>query len=137
MQPFAPITLGWDGVEYVIPANRVLMAIATVESTITLQELAAGARTGNVPLAKLATAYAGVLRYAGANAEKVTPESVYAGMFGSAIKQEAVALATIGLINMMIPKQATLNTGAKKGNGLADAVKSSRKPTRPQLAANG
>lgn len=96
---FQPVTLGWQGKSYTLPANRVLGAVARIEEVITLAELAKHASGGNAPLARLAQAYGSVLRYAGAD---VADDEVYAGMFGGEEARELVSAAVQGLLGMMI-----------------------------------
>ena len=66
MSIFEEVVLSWDGVEYKIDPERVMGAIAKVEEIITLRELSEYAQKGDAPMAKLAMAFASVLRYAGA-----------------------------------------------------------------------
>jgi hypothetical protein len=130
MALFDPVTLHWDGRVYSIPPNRVLGAIARVEDTVTLYELYGYSKRGTAPLAKLATAFGGLLRYAGANVED---DAVYVGMFSSADNQNAVTTALNVLLSLMVPKSA-LGGGTSEGNGLAASAaanKSRRSTKRP------
>jgi hypothetical protein len=143
MSVFDDIALGWAGKKYVIPARKVLGAIARIEEVMTLQELLRFVQDGNFPMAKIARAYAYVLRYAGA---EITDEEVYEGMFphgGATTNPQEVALMALqGLMEMMIPPSvkhrtegtapaAVLEPGEKEaplGNSPATA-KPSSKPT--------
>lgn len=78
MKGFEDVTIGWDGKEYVIPANKQLMLIAKLEATL-------GGETGRQAVevltqpsgpsyAVLAMSYGAALRYAGAN---VSDDEIY------------------------------------------------------------
>jgi hypothetical protein len=97
MALFEPVSLSWGGIEYSIPANRMMRAIAKVEEVITLQQL------GNpdaVPMAKISMAYGTLLRYAGA---PVTDEAVYEAMFVDGASTPMTATQT--LLTLMLPKR--------------------------------
>jgi hypothetical protein len=99
MSVFEEISLTWEGVEYKIESTKVMGAIARIEEVITLKELGEYAQTGNVPMAKLAMAFASVLRYAGA---RVQDDQVYSAMFD--VDGQNSAMASIStLLTMMIP----------------------------------
>jgi hypothetical protein len=100
MSAFADQKLTWAGKEYVIPARKLLGAIARVEEVITLRELIGFLGAGQFPLAKISQAYGAVLRYAGAD---LADEEIYEGMFADGSAQVATALAMQGLMEMMIP----------------------------------
>lgn len=93
------VQFGWAGRDYVIPANMVLSAICVIEDTITLGELSSGRQ----PAAKIATAYAAMLNFAGA---RVGSEDVYAGMFGDSPSATSVDQAAAGLLKIMLPRDA-------------------------------
>jgi hypothetical protein len=61
-----PVTLTWGADEFIIPPNRILVAIARVEDVITFTELADASQRGAYPLGKIASTYGNLLRYAGA-----------------------------------------------------------------------
>lgn len=129
--PFSEVKLRYEGVEYVIPPDRVLMAIARVEEVLTVDELVKYAARGSAPMAKLSMAYGTVLRYAGAN---VTDSEVYRSMFN--INQlNATVAAVNGLLQMMIPPDA-LNGSAPSGNDQAAAASSSKKPIKQRSRAS-
>jgi hypothetical protein len=111
MAIFEEIRLRWDGREFVVTPDRVMACIAKIEDHITLVELKGYAERGTAPLGKLASAFAAVLRHAGA---RVTDEEVYAGMFRSGAM----------LLLMMIPPQS-----------LQDAVAGEDAPTGKVRAA--
>lgn len=120
MAIFDSRTVVWRGTEYVIPATRIMGAIATIEEVITLVELSTSMKEGKPPLHKIAKAYAGVLRYAGA---KATDEEVYAGMFANGLNPDQILAATYGLMELMIPKQPLPAAPgvASQGNALPGA----------------
>jgi hypothetical protein len=130
MSIFQPITLEWRGRPYVIPADRVMKAIAIVENHITLLELQRAAVNGSAPLAKVANAFADVITFAGGN---VLGEEVYAGMFGEDADVQQVQLAVITLLQMMVPpdaaKLARSPDAAKKSPAAAQSSK--RRTKRP------
>jgi hypothetical protein len=106
---FDDIKLGWKGKTYIIPPRKVIEAIAIVEEIITLQELTEYARRGSAPIARLASAYARVLEFAGC---KVDASEVYEGMFDGALS-DTIATSINTLLMMMIPPRirAALNAG--------------------------
>lgn len=111
---FNPTTLVWNEKEYLIPANRMMGAIASIEEHITLNELhETSQRRNTIKLASLAGAYAAALQYAGA---KVSQEDVYKGIFaqggvGSSFIIEAVQT----LILMMVPP-TSVTKGSEAGS---------------------
>lgn len=129
MSIFDDIRLKWDGVEYVIPHNRVLRAIAAVEEVATFDEFNNFAKRKTAPLAKIAMAYGVLLRFAGAN---VSDDDVYHGMFlnGGATMAQTVS----AVLAMMIPNERILLSGGKSEGNVqgeaASATASSKKRTR-------
>ena len=128
MAIFSEVVLGWDGADYVIPAERVLGAIATVEQVITLSEIAAYHQRGTAPMAKLAQAFGCVLRYAGA---KVGDDEVYAGMLRGGDSQAVAVSSVTTLLQMMLPPASIGAKAAPQGNGRRAGRRSSRSATRP------
>ena len=120
-QIFEDIVLKWgpkkeDGrqPEYKIPSNRVMMAIAVIEEHVTLAELGSVMRSGRVPMAKLAGAYAALLRYAGCD---VTHEQVYAQLFSdtnNGVSSSAISGIVTGLLMMMMPKSVIEKAGTEE-----------------------
>ena len=99
MSIFEEVTLSWKGEDYKIPPDRIMGAIAKIEDVITLKELSDFAIKGDAPMAKMAIAYATVLRYAGA---KVNEAEVYSAMFD--VGHNTNILTCINaLLTMMIP----------------------------------
>lgn len=103
---FEDIVLQWPpregGKQYTIPSNRVMGAIARIEDQITLAELTDQNR--RAPLAKVASAYASVLRYAGARG--IADDEVYAEIFPDLESAEALQMAVANLLLMMMPPDA-------------------------------
>jgi hypothetical protein len=94
---FEQVELTWRGDPYVIPPKRVLAAIEQVERVITLGELA---NPTQLPLARLARAYATLLRFAGCS---VRDDEVYAALW-TEDDRNAATLVT-ALIDVMVPRK--------------------------------
>lgn len=102
MPVFEDVKLAWKGGELVIPPERVLRAIVLVEDVLTLGELGRCMVSGTLPLARIASAYGVLLRYAGA---KVTDDEVYEGMFAKSEMQQQAMRAVFALQQLMIPPE--------------------------------
>lgn len=130
---FDPISLRWKGKDFTIPANRVLMAIASVEDVLPLHRITAMASTGEVNLARISMAYGAVLRFAGA---EVADEDVMSVLVSTPSEAQTAATALQALLLMMIPKD--LRGGgatAQSGKELRKQTSSSsRKRTRQSSA---
>jgi len=98
MSIFEEVGLKWDGVEYVVPADKVMGLVETIEDIITLEELHSSA---GVKRMKLARAFAAALSYAGA---KVSADEVYTGMFGSKAGISTGSAIT-AILSLMIPPE--------------------------------
>lgn len=126
MAIFEPITLTWQGKEYVIPPDQVMRGIAKVEDIITLVQISRCFENRDLPLAKISQAYGVILRHAGA---RVADEEIYSELFGSGELQQRAVQAINTLQMMMIPPEHL-----RKGNpGKAAAgakVPSSKKPSK-------
>mgnify|MGYP001583113600 CR=1 FL=1 len=132
MSRFEDIKLEWGGKKYTIHSNNVMRAIAIIENTVTIHELHAFAARGSAPMAKLAIAYADVIKFAGGD---VTSTDVYASMFSG--NNADVPNAVQGLLHMMLPPATS--EAAKAGpskKSQADAV-SSKKRTKQQSVKTG
>lgn len=108
---FEPITLNWEGRDYIIPADQVMRAICVIEDHITVQQLL---RPDAVPMGKLAMAYTALLRFAGAT--KVREAEVYSAILGDG---NAAVAATQALVMMMIPPEHLRAKGEVKGKAKA------------------
>lgn len=94
---FESVEIVWKGKSYTIPPNKVLRAIAKIEDVITLQHLS---NQDAVPMAKVALAFAALLRFAGA---RVSDDEVYEELFDH---HGASALAVINmLLSLILPKK--------------------------------
>lgn len=112
MGSFDDFKVSWAGKDYVIPAKRRMQAIAAVEDFVTLSDLC----NGKPRFAKLAQAYAALLRQAGARLED---DEVYLGMFGPREEDSESSDATaalIGLLSLMLPpsEMAKLKEGSAR-----------------------
>jgi hypothetical protein len=111
MAIFEEVRLAWSGTELVIPADRVLRAIAAVEDVLTLGELGRCMVAGTLPLARISMAYGALLRHAGA---KVSDEEVYDGLFAKSELQQQALKAVFVLQNLMIPPAHLRKPAAEK-----------------------
>lgn len=116
---FEDFKIAWHGVEYVIPSDRVLPAIARVERIITAVELLRQIEdTGAVSMSRLSMAFGSLLRYAGA---RVTDDEIYSGMFGGEEPQRLILTTIEALLALMIPpgrKQAQAEGNGKMGEAV-------------------
>lgn len=129
MGAFDDIKLTWADKEYVIPANRVLGAVARIEDVITLTELSRFGGRNTAPMAKIAMAFGAVLRYAGAT---ITDDEVYGQMFTGENRAQQIVDSVSVLISMMVPP--VREGEPSQGNAVPAASTSSKKPTRPRSA---
>ncbi len=124
---FESVTLKFNAEAYRIEPDKVMRAIAIVEDIITLDELVRYHERGTAPMAKLAMAYAALVRYAGG---ACTDAEVYESMFRGG-NQSAVSASIGTLLAMMIPKTIEAPTAAPvKGNARKSDKRSSKKPTK-------
>lgn len=102
---FSDVTLEWRGEEYVIPCDRVMRLIATVEEHIGIQDLAT---PDGIKLTKLAQGYAAALAYAGCKpASKDTPleEEIYLALFDAGRADAVASTLATGIIMLMVPPE--------------------------------
>lgn len=95
---FNELNLTWKGTDYTVPADNILRLIAKVEDVITLNELYSYSQKGAAPLAKLATAFGIILRYAGC---KVSDDEIYKTIVNG--ETNAATVATHTILGMMLP----------------------------------
>jgi hypothetical protein len=124
---FEEVTLTWKGADYTVSPDRVMGLIATVEDVITLSELG---RSASPKLAKLSTAYAVALRYAGCS---VTSEEVYAACFSDAATM--VERLVSSLLLLMIPP-AELKEKMQKASEPTTGSAAKKKTTERQSKAH-
>ena len=124
MSVFQPVEFEWEGEVFTIPAHGVLATIADIESIVTFMELAlAMSNPERVPLARLSQVYSIALRHAGA---AVTPEEIYAGLFGDDHTRQTVTAAIGVLVVMMSPPGSlSINTKAPTKGGARAQKKTS------------
>lgn len=116
MALFEEVKLEWGGKEFAIAPDRVMRAIALVEEIVTIPELAREMQSGEFRCARLAEAYAALLRYAGARASQ---EEVYAVLFPSLGGDQTlrIASAVMTLLSMMVPPAAWKKTASAEEAG--------------------
>lgn len=129
MSLFQPYTIHWAGRDHVIPADRIMRAIAVVEEHVTLHELmdVMGQRR-TVKMVTMAQAYGALLRFVGV---EITDEEVYVAFFAGGDGAELMFSAVRGLQMLMIPPQPA--KGAPEGKARGEkkaAAPSSGKPSR-------
>ena len=137
MALFESQSLMWKGETYVIPSDRMLGAIATIEEHFTIMEMLAASH-GRPPLVKISRAFAALLRYAGC---KVSDEEMYRSIFDpQANIMERIEAALVTFLLMMTPP-AQLSTsqakGAASGNRRAASRPSKRSTRRRSASAAG
>lgn len=123
---FDPVKISWKGTTHVIPPDQVLRSIATVEEVITLDELLSFHSRRSAPLAKLAMAFAALLR--SINVE-CSDDEVYTSMF-SVEQQSSSQGAIVVLLSLMIPKDIPTTGSAPQGNAPSAGRASSRRTTK-------
>lgn len=111
MAVFDDVRLYWRGAEIIIPAHRVLGAIARIEDHLTLFDLQAMQVTGKAKLTKLASAFAAVVRYADPRAV-VSDDEVYGALFSNDEEEGAKVGTALGdLLKMMVPPERLVPKG--------------------------
>lgn len=125
---FDPIEMRWMGQEVVIPANRVLKAIAAVEDVLPLDRIVKMAETGHVHIAKVSMAYGAVLRYAGV---RVTDEEVFSRFIGVPAEAPEMIRTLQALLMMMLPRDM------KGGSADAPQGKELRRPASASSKKRG
>jgi hypothetical protein len=131
---FEDVKITWKGDEYVIPSQHMMRVIARIEDHITLRELMESMSNGSPKFAKIAGAYASVLRFAGCN---VDDQDVYDGMLNGADEKSdegmsVIAQALTGLLSMMMPPKAL----QQKTVEVNSSGESSRRPHSPRAEAS-
>lgn len=131
---FEDVKLTWKGDEYVIPSQHMMRVIARIEDHITLRELMESMSNGSPKFAKIASAYASVLRFAGC---AVDDQEVYEGMLSGTDEKSPegmsiIAQALTGLLSMMMPPK-TLQQKTVEVNSSGE---SSRRPPSPKAGAS-
>lgn len=135
MAVFQEIRLSWDGREFVIPAERVLGAIAEVEEVVTLPEILM-MMGGKMTMAKLSRAYGALLRYAGAS---LSDDEVYGGLIKHGKTFEQMKTACVALCGLMIPPDKLTEAPASGNLSRAKAARSrlSKRSTKRRSVTAG
>lgn len=104
---FEEFGITWQGVEYVVPPEKVMGLIEVVEDVITIEELHA---QSGLKRSKLSKAFAAIINYAGG---KVTQEDVYNSLF---LSDHGASLTNIiqSLLILMIPPEHLQTEKPKK-----------------------
>lgn len=109
MDGFQDVTLSWQGVEYVVPANDQMRLIAVIEDALMdstgTPAVAVLSRRGGPSQSRLSVAYAAALRHAGA---KVSDQEVYLTLQADIADQNLeiqtkIQVATLGLLAILSP----------------------------------
>ena len=132
---FDPIEMRWMGKDVLIPANRVLRAIAAIEEILPLDQVVRMGVTGHVHIAKCSMAYGAVLRYAGV---EVTDEEVYSRFVGVPAEAPEMVRTLQALLMMMLPRDLKgASADAPKGKAVRRrASASSKKAGKSSSAAD-
>jgi hypothetical protein len=101
---FDDVKIEWKGRQYTIPSRNMMRAIALIEDHVTMPELQRYGERNTAPVSRLSSAFASVLRFAGAPG--VRDEDVYDAMFSGGDDAAAVATSVQVLLAMMVPKSA-------------------------------
>jgi hypothetical protein len=98
---FDDVKIEWKGRQYTIPSRNMMRAIALIEDHVTMPELQRYGERNTAPVSRLSSAFASVLRFAGAPG--VRDEDVYDAMFSGGDDAAAVATSVQVLLAMMVP----------------------------------
>lgn len=135
MAVFEEVRLTWNGVDYVIPPDRMMRCIAMIEEIITLAELHRDMAARRPRLAKLAQSFGAVLRYAGAAA---TDDEVYAAMYKSGKDMhEQITGTTHTLLMLMMPPASLKMRGGAVGKLAGTGARLSSRRTKQRSRAGG
>jgi hypothetical protein len=124
---FLPVKISWKGVEYEIPANRMMGCIALIEEITTLPFLSKCLATGEMPYAKISMAISAVLRYAGAD---VSEEQAYLEMFKGENRRVQAHATLLTLLKMMFPPEHLREMEKKAKKDAAGVEKSVTRRSR-------
>jgi len=106
MRVFEDFRIEWDGEEIVIPSNRVMGLIHTVETIIpplklTTMMVELAEDPTSIKPALISKVLSAVLRYGG---KSVSEEDVYNGIFGKGDRAYAMAITIAALVEGIIPE---------------------------------
>lgn len=123
--PFQPVTLTFKGVDYTVEPENVWGLIGAIESVITRTRLVLAIHERDIPEAKVATALAAALNYAGA---KVQPHEVTIG--AQPLELMGHALALFSILNLALQPEG-FPQGDASGEDKGTVKKASAKrPTK-------
>lgn len=103
MSIFTPVELEWKGATYTVAPHRVMGLIAAIEDVITLHEMAVFMQRSSLPTARMATAMAAALRYAGC---RVTGDDVYELVISDPVKGGRIVAAVMRIMRLTMPERA-------------------------------
>lgn len=121
MQGFEDVTLSWQGEDYTVPANNVLMLIMRIEDALSgnsgEQAINVLLRNGGPPHSRLSAAFGAALRHAGA---QVSDAEIYLSIqrdmaSGGSAAMEVVTSSVIALLGIMSPPLAAQVAGGDDG----------------------
>lgn len=131
MQGFQDITIGWQGEEYNIPADRQLLLVARIEDALAggtgEQAISVLLRPEGPPYARIAMAYGAALRFGGAG---VSDDEIYLSMMDDLSRNKAEAVvkvqsAIMALLTIVSPPM---------GFALTEYTEKKTKPRKRQKA---
>lgn len=134
MNQFQEVKLSWGGKTLIIRPDQVMRAIAVIEEHVTIKELSDFAKRGTAPMARLALAYADLIKFAGGEARS---EDIYATMFSGQEGADAAALAINGLLQLMLPPGNIQASGDQDSKKSLAAAPSSKKRSKQRSATSG
>lgn len=120
---FDDTTLVWQGQTYKIPANRMLKAVAAVETHLTLTDAIGYMADNSIPFAKISQAYAAALRQAG---HGITAEEVYLDLISKPDDMTQAVVFLEKIMEMMIP--SSVRDKAKGGDAISTLPLSRENP---------
>jgi hypothetical protein len=133
LRGFKPLEITWEGRTVHLPSNKMMRVIAEVESILPLMDLQRSAISGNLPFAKLAEAYATILRHCGFVVDEY---EVYLSLFplaesGPAVPTEAQDIVVKVLQLMLPPDHFAKRMAAIGGNVQTQEPTSEAPSTKP------
>ena len=129
--PFSPVTLTYRGEEFVVPPDKIWGLIGVIEEVITHGKLVVALHKQEVPITKVASAFAAALNFAGA--KNIKPHEVSIGASQDQIYLHAFALFEI--LNLCMQPEG-IGQGAQQGESQPEepaqvTTKRARQPTKP------
>lgn len=141
MSVFEDFRFEWNGREQIIPADRMMGAIAAVEEHLTLLEIHEMTKQRKtVRFERIARSYGALLRYSGV---EVTDDEVYASFFADGAARHKLTASLIGLQQLMLPPSSYAegepgkSQGERRSAGASSSPKRSRQPAGKKNSAAG